>query len=107
MSHPIPEDAQRLISRLRLLADELASAARYGVPVPSILSVSDTLYDYGVSWHVPNADEFNAWVDYTEATVERREHHGAVWHSFTADVNGLSIRLATDQVEPISLEVTP
>lgn len=79
MSHQIPEDAQRLADRLRMAADEIESAARYGVPIPSCVSVGGHLYsDFSFA---ATEDEFTAWAEYTEATVDHGHHHGADWSS--------------------------
>lgn len=104
MSHLIPEDAQRLISRLRLLADELESAARYGVPVPSMCSASGHRFS-GASFSA-TPEQFDAWLDYAEAEATLEwEDAGKHWRSAEADVNGLPLGFATS--EPISVEVTP
>jgi hypothetical protein len=79
MSHPIPEDAQRLALRLRLLADEIESAARYGVPIPSLVSVGGHVFS-GASF-AATEHEFAAWAEYAEATVDHAYHHGADWSS--------------------------
>lgn len=88
----IPEDAQRLAYRLRMAADEIESAARYGVPIPPLVSVDG--YQYGGASFSATEHEFAAWVDYTEARVEGYEHDGAHWSSAEADVNGLPLRFA-------------
>jgi hypothetical protein len=92
MSHPIPEDAQRLATRLRQLADELESAARYGVPLPYMVSVSG--HQYGNASFSATGEEFDAWADYTEATVEKYDHNGRHWVRATADVNGLPLEFS-------------
>ena len=100
MSHPIPEDAQRLADRLRMAANEIESTARYGVPIPYLISVSGHRYS-GASF-AATEDEFAAWVDYTEAEVEHGHHHGSDWSAAETDVNGLplrfSVRHATEAV---------
>ena len=86
----IPEDAQRLASRLRAAADEIESAARYGVPIPYMVSASG--HKYGALSFSATEAEFAAWVDYTEAEVEHGHHHGAAWSSVDrVDVNGLPV----------------
>lgn len=93
MSHPIPENAQRLADRLRMAADEIESAARYGVPVPDSLSVSG--HRFGQVHISADAELFAAWVEYADPQqVERRHHHGADWSSFEVDVNGLPLAVA-------------
>ena len=92
MSHPIPEDAQRLADRLRMAADEIESAARYGVPIPSVVSVSGSIYG-GMSF-AATEDEFVAWAEYAEVDVERDHHHGHDWSSAEADFNGLPVRFS-------------
>lgn len=92
MSHPIPEDVQRLVARLRQAADEIESAARYGVPIPYSISASGHKYG-GVSFSA-NEAEFSAWADYTEAEVEHYEHGGSEWSSADSDVNGMPLSFA-------------
>ena len=92
MSYPIPEDAQRLADRLRMAADEIESAARYGLPIPYLVSVSGNKYS-GAGF-AATEQEFTAWADYTEAEVEHGHHHGADWSSAEADVNGLPLRFS-------------
>jgi hypothetical protein len=84
MSHPIPEDAQRLALRLRLLADEVESAARYGVPIPYCVSVTGAEYG-GVNISMTE-DEFTAWAEYVEAEVTHDRHHGADWSNAAANI---------------------
>lgn len=93
----IPEDAQRLAERLRMLADEIESAARYGVPIPYMVSVSGHQLG-GASFHA-TADEFDAWVDYTfggdeHAAGEDYEHRGSAWSRAKVNVNGLPLEFA-------------
>jgi hypothetical protein len=93
----IPEDAQRLADRLRMLADEVESAARYGVPIPYLVSVSGNQY-VGASFHA-SEDEFDAWVDYTfggdeGAVREDYEHRGSRWSRARLSVNGLPLEFA-------------
>ena len=92
MSHPIPEDAQRLARRLRMLADEIESAARYGVPIPYMFSVRG--HKYGAASFSATEDEFAAWAEYAEAAVEHYEHEGEDWSSAECDINGLPISFA-------------
>ena len=89
MSHPIPADAQRLADRLRFLAGEIESAARYGVPVPHMVSVSG--HEFGGASFSATEAEFSAWAEYTEAEVERYDHDGAHWSRAEADLNGLPL----------------
>lgn len=77
--------------RLRAWADEVEAAERYRLPIPTTMSVH-TFPNY--SPHVSfsaNEDEFDAWVEYTEATVEDYDHAGSRWQRATADVNGLRV----------------
>jgi hypothetical protein len=95
--HTIPEDAQRLADRLRMLADEVESAARYGVPIPYMFSVSGHLFG-GASFHATD-EEFDAWVDYTfgddeTATGVDYTRDGASWSRATVNVNGLPLGFA-------------
>lgn len=83
---PIPKDAQRLADRLRRLADEVESAARFGVPIPTLMYVSSHKFS-DVSF-AATEHEFAAWVDYTEARVD---HDGDEWSSARADCNGLPL----------------
>lgn len=93
MSHPIPEDVQRLADRLRMAADEILSAARYGVPIPYMVSASGHRFG-GVSFAATEA-EFTAWAEYTEAEVEDYVGpDGARWSRATVDVNGLPLSFA-------------
>jgi hypothetical protein len=98
MSHPIPPDAQRLVARLRLLADEIESAARYGVPIPFMVSANG--HEFGnASFHL-DPGEFDTWVDYTfggdeNAAGRDYEMDGDNWSSASVDVNGLPLSFAT------------
>jgi hypothetical protein len=97
MSHSIPADAQRLADRLRLLADEIESAARYGVPIPYMFSVSG--HPYGGASFSATADEFDAWVDYTfggdeNAHAEDYAHAESDWSRAKVDVNGLPLEFS-------------
>lgn len=90
-----PKDAQRLVDRLRLAAEEIESAARYGVPIPPYVSVTASEYgDVGIPM---DADEFDAWVDYTEAEVEDYEYEGRPWSRAHVDVNGLPLSFAVQR----------
>lgn len=93
----IPEDAQRLVARLRMLADEIESAARYGVPIPYMVSASGHKFG-GASFSATEA-EFDAWVDYTfegdeSADREDYEHDGSAWSRAQVTVNGLPLVFA-------------
>lgn len=84
-------DAQRLVARLRMAADEIESAARYGVPIPHLVSVSGHQHG-GMSFSATEA-EFDAWADYTDAIVSQHHHDGSLWSSVEAvDVNGLPVQ---------------
>lgn len=96
MSHPIPEDAQRLADRLRMLADEIESAARYGIPIPYCVMASG--HPFGSASFSATEEEFAAWAEYVEAEVEDRDHHGASWSEAEADVNGLPLRFSVRHV---------
>lgn len=95
MSHPIPPDAQRLAHRLRMLADEIESAARYGVPIPFM--VSSNGHEYGNAAFSATPEEFEAWADYTEAEVTEYDRDGRHWLSAVADVNGLPLSFSAVQ----------
>lgn len=94
MSHPIPTDAGRLIVRARELAEEMASAARYGIPIPAHVSLSN--HQFGrTSWHcLDDRRLFDAWVEYTDATVREYDHDGKHVSTATADCNGLLIEFS-------------
>lgn len=91
MSHPIPENVQRLARRLRLAADEMESAARYGVPVPDLLFVDGWEYGQGVNFSA-SPEEFTAWRDYTAdagPVVTRTDQYAEL----SVNVNGLPVHL--------------
>lgn len=93
----IPEDVQRLADRLRTAADEIEAAARYGVPIPYMVSASG--HQLGaVSFHA-TPDEFDAWVDYTFGGDEKAEgedyrHRGVNWSRARVNVNGLPLEFS-------------
>lgn len=101
MSHPIPEDAQRLADRLRMLADEIESAARYGIPIPFCVTASG--HPLSRASFSATEGEFAAWVDYTEAGVESYDYRGASWSRAVANVNGLPLEFA---VQHAAVEVS-
>jgi len=86
----ISEDTQRLATRLRMLAEELESAGRYGVPIPESFGVSG--YEHGGATAAMTEAEFDAWVEYTEATRIDYEYQGDQWSRAEVDVNGLPMR---------------
>lgn len=92
MSAPISPDAQRLVNRLRMAADEIESAARFGVPIPFCVTVSG--HEFGNASFSATEHEFAAWVDYAEAEVEHYQHKGSQWSRAAADVNGLPVEFA-------------
>ena len=89
MSHPIPADAQRLADRLRDLADEIESAARYGVPIPYMVSVSG--HEYGGASFSATEAEFTAWAEYTGAKGEDYQHDGRLWSAAKVNLSGLPL----------------
>ena len=105
MSHPIPEDAQRLAHRLRTLADEIESAARYGVPIPHMVNVSGHRYS-GASF-AATAEQFARWAEYVEAEPVEDVHHDARWLSIDTTIaehaGGLPLSFATST--PLVAEV--
>jgi hypothetical protein len=93
------KSATPIIERLRALADELESAERYGVPLPDVVSAVGYPFG-GASFHVDPL-VFQAWADYTEATVEEYDHEGDHWRRCRADVNGLLVEFATTTTEAV------
>ena len=83
-----------LVLRLRMLADEIEAAHRYGVPIPPVVGASG--YEYGdASFHLEPA-EFDAWADYCDQPdVTPYEHEGFMWRRTRADVNGLALTFST------------
>ena len=73
-----------LAQRLRALADELESAERYGLTLPSLVLVDSRVLLSGL-----DRAAFDAWVDYAEATEDTRFH--TAWA--VADLNGLGVDL--------------
>ena len=89
-----PDLAALLVQQLRLAADEIDSARRYGVPIPPIVSVFAFNASHpGLSFSATE-HEFAAWVEYAEAEVEEYESGGQRWSRATADVNGLRVGFA-------------
>ena len=89
-------DAERqrvdqLVRRIHDAADEIASAARYGLPIPRIVSVST--YRTGGLQFCATPDEAAAWADYLEVEVQADEHHGSKWSKVNGDANGLPIEV--------------
>jgi hypothetical protein len=101
MNATTPETT-RLATRLRQLADEIESAARYGVPTPYNATVSG--HEYGGASFSATSEEFDAWAEYTEASVEEYDSNDRHWRSAEVDVNGLSLRFACST--PITEAVT-
>lgn len=102
MTRPSLTATHPLAARLRLLADEIDSAHRYGVPIPeSIIVVSHGPYG-GASTHTDRAT-FDAWADYLDseptATVSESRHHGSIWHTVAATINEgqLPVRVQTSE----------
>lgn len=86
--------AATLARRLRMLATEIESADRYGVPIPSTVSVNGYSNIEGASF-AATPEEFDAWADYcVGAVVEEYDHAGKHWRAATADANGLTLRFA-------------
>jgi len=92
MTHIIPEDAQRLADRLRSLADEIESAARYGVPIPFMVNVNG--HTHGGASFSATEHQFAAWAEYAEAAVEEDDYEGCRWSRAKADLNGLPLEFA-------------
>ncbi len=90
-------DAARLALRLRQLADEIESAHRFGVPIPTVVSVSSHMY--GDVRFSATPEMFDAWADYCQdSVVTEYDHDGKHWWNATADVNGLPLRFAASGV---------
>jgi hypothetical protein len=102
MSHAIPPDTQRLADRLHHMADEIESAARYGVPIPYMVSASG--HEHGFVSFSASLEEFDAWAEYTEADVTEYDHEGGHWWRAVANVNGLPVTFAAST--PVVAEVT-
>ena len=85
-----------LADRLRALAEEMESAERYGVPLPTLVFVNRHSDIAPVSFHTDPAT-FDSWVNYTEAEPETTPD--ARYRVATADINGLrvSFQTAADQ----------
>lgn len=99
MSAELTASTKTLARRLRMLADEIESAARYGVPIPFMVSVNGHEHG-GASFHLDRPDDFAAWVDYTFGGGEKAVGHDCVhdgqnWSRATVDVNGLPVTFAT------------
>lgn len=97
----IPEDAQRLADRLRMAAEEIESAARYGVPIPYMVSADG--HTHGGATFSATEAEFDAWAEYAEATVERYEHDGTDWSRACVVVNGLPLRFSVRHAPAIEV----
>lgn len=89
-----PDLAALLVKQLRLAADEIDSARRYGVPIPNVVNVyAFNATTPGMSFSATE-HEFAAWADYTDADIEEYEYDGKLWSRATADVNGLRVQFA-------------
>lgn len=104
MSHPIPLNTQSLIARLRHTADELESAARYGVPIPSTVSVSEG--EYGEARFATYANEYGPWLEYSEGTEREYIRDDRRWRSVEAVIGEHDLKIAFATSEPIAAEVT-
>ena len=82
-----------LADRLRALADEIESAERYGVPIPTVVSVNSFPNIEPVAFSA-TADEFDAWADYTDAETGEYRRDGKRVRSASVDVNGLRVTFA-------------
>lgn len=91
MSHPIPPHAACLIERGKLLADEMASAARYGLPIPTTVSLNGYDNLEGAAFSFDTIDEFDAWAEYAAANVRECDHDDRHWHHGIGDLNGLAV----------------
>ena len=91
MSHPITSEAALLIGRAKHLADEMASAARYGLPIPAVVSLNSYDNLEGVSFSLDSMDDFDQWAEYAEANVREYEHVARHWHYGVGDLNGLGV----------------
>lgn len=86
------EFAKRMADRLRMAADEIESASRYGLPIPYCITVDG--HEFGRASFSATEDEFAAWAYYTEARVEHYEYGGVPWSKAAADVNGLPLEFS-------------
>lgn len=76
----MPETTGLLIRRLRDAADELESAARYGLTVPPVASVNGYDNLEGLQISLATVEEFDAWADYAaDVDVVEYEHDGRRW----------------------------
>lgn len=91
MSHPIPPNAACLIARGKQLADEMASAARYGLPIPTTVSLNSYDNLEGAAFSFDTIDEFDAWAEYAEAAVNEYDRDDRHWHHGIGDLNGLAV----------------
>lgn len=89
----IPPDAQRLADRLRHLAGEVESAARFGVPIPDLISVDAREHACAASFSADER-EFAAWAGYTEAKVTYYRYEGRKWSRAVGDLNDLRVEFA-------------
>lgn len=88
----ITPEAERLARRLRMAADEIESASRYGVPIPFVVSVGSHEFS-GVSF-AATEEEFEAWAEYTAAEVNDYVHDGQDWSQAAVDCNGLPLQFS-------------
>ena len=91
MSHPITPEAALLIERAKHLADEMASAARWGLPIPTLVAINNYANIEGARFTVTSIDDFDAWAEYAEANVHEYDHDDRHWHAGVGDLCGLAV----------------
>lgn len=95
---PTGRAAETLIANLRKAADELDSAHRYGLPIPTYVSVTgyDTLTgDLGLP--LDTFEQVDAWAEYAaEITVKDYDHGSERWRRGTGrlGLDGLRVTFA-------------
>lgn len=100
------DTTDRLVRRLNLAADELASAARFGLPVPTSASVNGYAGLEGLTLSLDSVDEFDAWADYaSDVIAEDYEHDGARWQRATGTLGLEGLRVSFAVRLPLLAEV--
>lgn len=84
-------DVSTLARNLRMAADELESAARWGLDIPHHANLSGHRLLGGLSLVMDSGTQFDEWAAYTEAEVEDYTHADHHWSRARANVNGLLV----------------